>query len=115
MEWLIYCGIDILVAVLMFLFGLYFYKSNGRAAGLLTGYNMRSDEERKNYDEKAMCKSYGIRMMIMAVPFLIGAVIDYFVLGIGSLIDWAGWIILFILLLIDRAKREKKKKPEENS
>lgn len=46
MDWLIYCGIDLLVAVLMFLLGLYFYKSNGKAANFLTGYNMRSDEER---------------------------------------------------------------------
>jgi len=108
MDWLIYCGIDLLVAVLMFLLGLYFYKSNGKAANFLTGYNMRSDEERKKYDEKAMCESYGTQMMIMATPFLIGAVIDYFVSGIGSLIAWICWIILFIRLLIDRTKREKK-------
>ena len=99
---------DLMMAVLMFLFGLYFYKSNGKAANFLTGYNMRSDEEQQKYDEKVMCKSYGKRMMIMAIPFLVGAVIDYFVSGIGCVIAWICWIILFILLLVDRTKRECK-------
>lgn len=97
---------DLLMAVLMFLFGLYFYKSKGKAANLLTGYNMRSDEERKQYNENELCKSYGVRLMIMAVPFLAGAVIDCFASGIGCLAAWICWIILFVLLLIDRTKKE---------
>lgn len=100
--------LDLLMAVIMFLFGLFFYKSKGKAANLLTGYNMRSEEERKNYDEAGMCKSYGIKMIIMSVPFILGAVIDYFASGIGCLIAWGCWIILFILLLMDRSKRENK-------
>ena len=108
MDSLIFCGIDLLMAVSMFLLGLYFYKSNGSATNFLTGYNMRSDEERKKYDEKAMCESYGKQMMIMASPFLIGAVIDYFVSGIGLLLAWICWIIFFIRLMIDRTKRERK-------
>lgn len=107
MKWIVYSGIDLLMAVSMFLFGLYFYKSNGKAANLLTGYNMRSDKERGKFNEKAMCKSYGKRMMIMAIPFLIGAIIDCFAFGIGCFIAWICWVILFILLLIARIKREK--------
>lgn len=105
----VYVMIDLGAALIMFLLGLYFYKSNGKAANILTGYNMRPDEERKNYDEVEMCISYGKRMMIMAVPFMIGAVIDGFISGIGSLIAWVCWGILFILLLVERTKREKKK------
>jgi FtsH-binding integral membrane protein len=83
-------------------------KSKGKATNFLTGYNMRSDEDRKNYDESKMCKSYGIKMMVMAVPFIVGAVIDYIAPGIGSLIAWGCWIVLFVLLLFDRSKREKR-------
>ena len=43
----------------MALFGIYFYKSKGKAARFLSGYNMKSEDERKKYDENAMCKAYG--------------------------------------------------------
>lgn len=42
------------MAVLMFLFGIYFYKSKGKAARFLSGYNMKSEEERKNM-MKTLC------------------------------------------------------------
>ena len=99
--------IDLLMALFMFLFGLFFYNSHGKGASLLTGYNMRPENERKKYDEDAMCKSYGRRMLIMAVPFLVGAVIDYIYPGKGTILAWVLWIILFVGLLIDRIKREK--------
>ena len=42
----------------------------------LSGYNMKSADERKKYDENAMCKAYGKGMMFMSVPFIIGIIID---------------------------------------
>ena len=39
---------DFSMAALMFLFGIYFYKSKGKAARFLTGYNMKSEDEKKN-------------------------------------------------------------------
>ena len=98
---------DFSMAVLMFLFGIYFYKSKGKAARFLSGYNMKSEEERKKYDENAMCKAYGKRMMFMSVPFIIGIIIDIQYQGISSLIGWSIWFIMFVLLLIDRHKRER--------
>ena len=98
---------DFSMAVLMFLFGIYFYKSKGKAARFLTGYNMKSADERKKYDENAMRKAYGKRMMFMSVPFIIGIIIDIQYLGIGCLIAWGIWFIMFVLLLIDRHKRER--------
>lgn len=38
---------------------------------------MNSAEERKEHDEKKMCKDYGKRMLLCPIPFVIGAVIDY--------------------------------------
>jgi hypothetical protein len=98
---------DLMMSVITFLLGLYFYKSNGRAANLLSGYNIRSSEERKKYNETEMCKSYGKRMMVMSTPFLAGCAIDWFFPGIGCAIAWILWIILLILLIRERVKREK--------
>ena len=77
---------DFSMAVLMFLFGIYFYKSKGKAARFLSGYNMKSEEERKKYDENAMCKAYGKRMMVMSLPFIVGIIIDIQYQGTGCLI-----------------------------
>ena len=96
---------DFSMAVLMFLFGIYFYKSKGKAARFLSGYNMKSEEERKKYDENAMCKAYGKRMMVMSLPFIVGIIIDIQYQGTGCLIAWMIWLIMFISLLIDRHKR----------
>lgn len=60
---------DMGMSAIMFIIGILFYKSNGKATNFLSGYNMRSTEERKKYDEIQMCKDYGKRMMYMAIPF----------------------------------------------
>ena len=60
-----YIVFDFMMAVIMFLFGMWFYKSEGKATKFLSGYNMKSADERKKYDENAMCKAYGKRMMFV--------------------------------------------------
>ena len=102
-----YIVFDFSMAVIMFLFGISFYKSNGNAARFLSGYNMKSKDERKKYDESAMCKAYGKRMIVMALPFILGIIIDTQYQGIGCLIAWVAWIVMLILLLVDRHKRER--------
>ena len=53
-----------------------------------------------------MCKAYGKRMMLMSLPFIAGMIIDIWYIGTGCLIAWAIWFVMFILLLMDRHKRE---------
>ena len=105
-DYMFYIVFDFMMAVIMFLFGMWFYKSEGKAAKFLSGYNMKSADERKKYDENAMCKAYGKRMMFMSIPFIAGMIIDIWHIGIGCLIAWAIWFVMFIQLLIDRHKRE---------
>ena len=93
-DYMIYIVFDFMMAVIMFLFGMWFYKSEGKAANFLSGYNMKSADERKKYDENAMCKAYG-------------KIIDIQYQGIGCWIAWGIWFIMFVLLLIDRHKRER--------
>lgn len=102
-----YIVFDFAMAVIMFLFGIYFYKLKGKAAKFLSGYNMKSEDERKKYDENAMCKAYGKRMIVMSLPFIVGIIIDTQYQGIGYLIAWVAWVVMFILLLVDRHKRER--------
>ena len=90
-----YIVFDFMMAVIMFLFGMWFYKSEGKATKFLSGYNMKSADERKKYDENAMCKAYGKRMMFMSVPFIIGIIIDIQYQGIGCWIAWGIWLIMF--------------------
>ena len=68
---------------------------------------MKSKDERKKYDENAMCKAYGKRMIVMALPFILGIIIDTQYQGTGCLIAWVAWIVMLILLLVDRHKRER--------
>lgn len=98
--------IDLGMAVVFFVIGMYFYASNGKAANLLAGYNDKPADERKKFDENQMCKDYGKRMMLWAVPFLIGAVIDVRFAFLGSVIAWVIWVVMFIFLLNERKKRE---------
>ena len=98
---------DLGMAVIMFLFGICFVKSNGKAAAFLSGYNMKSKEERKQYDEKEMCRVYGNRMMWMALPFVAGAAIDLLYSGIGCFAACVIWTVQFVLLMKERMKREK--------
>ena len=44
----IYIIFDFAMAVIMLLFGIWFYRSKGQASKFLSGYNMKSAEERKN-------------------------------------------------------------------
>ena len=102
-----YVLFDIGMAVILFAMGFSIYKSNGKAANFLSGYNTRSVQDRKKYDEKQMCMDYGKRIIYMAMPFLFGAAIDIWFAGVGCFIAWGLWLIMFILLLIERNKREQ--------
>ena len=46
-------------------------------------------------------------IMFMSLPFIIGIIIDIQYQGIGCWIAWGIWLIMFVLLLIDRHKRER--------
>lgn len=66
-----------MVAFIMLLFGISFYKSNGKTTIFLTDYISKLEEERKHHDEKAMCEAHGRRMIFRAFPFMVGAIIDF--------------------------------------
>lgn len=67
---------------------------------------MKSIGERNKFDEDALCKDYGKKMMLWAIPFLIGIGIDIYSPGKGVRITWILWVIMLIQLLIERHQRE---------
>ena len=56
-----YIVFGFVMAVIMILCGMWFCKSQGKAAKFLSGYNMKSTDERNKCEEKDMCKAYGKR------------------------------------------------------
>lgn len=98
---------DIAMAIFFLLFGFWVYKSGGKAMNYLSGYNTKTEDERKKYDEKQMSVDYGKRIMFWAVPFLIGAIIDIKYTGKGILIAWGIWGVLVVLFLAKRFKLER--------
>ncbi len=46
-------------------------------------------------------------MIVMSLPFVLGIMIDIQYQGIGCLTAWIVWFVMFILLLVDRTKRER--------
>ena len=74
---------DLLAGLISLLLGLYFFRSKGKAASLLAGYNTKSAKEREKFDEEEMCRCYGKKMIIMGIVFLFAAVIDLFQPGLG--------------------------------
>ncbi len=102
-----YIAFDAVMALLNLGFGIYFFRSDGRAANLLSGYNLKSRAERSRFDEAKLCRAYGRLMMLGAIPFAVGALIDGFQPGLGCVLAWGGWLILFVALLVLRSKLEK--------
>ena len=43
-----------------------------------------------NYDENAICKAYGKRMMLMPIPFILGGIIDIQYQGITKTLTGNG-------------------------
>lgn len=95
---------DLLMAISFFVLGVYFFKSNGGAIKYLTGYTKTIKS--KDY-EACLCREYGKKIITWSIVFVAGACLDIFYTGIGCLLAWIIWIILFIILLVERTKKEK--------
>lgn len=91
-----YILIDIIIASVFAIMGILFIKSHGKGSNFLAGYNMVSTKERKEYDEVKLCIYTGKTLMVWSSFFIIGAVIDLFLAGVGVILA----VILFLAHLI---------------
>ena len=107
--------IGIILIIALFI-GLGLYLLTGRGAFLIAGYNSMSEEERAQYDEKALAKFMG--KMILALSFSMG----FWALSIGLAKDWLFYVglvlfmltILFMMIYMNTNQRFKKKHEENH-
>lgn len=87
------------------MFDMIFSKSKGKGGIFLAGYNMASEEERRQYDKPRICKYMGRQIQLIAIFFVLGAIIDCFIPEKGYLVI----LILFAIWLIHHALIRYKK------
>lgn len=81
---------ELLMASLFFVIGFIFAVLKEKAAGLIAGYNFKSKEERKKYDERRMTRDLRDTYFIYGANFLVGTVATYF--G-GPVFFWISFVI----------------------
>jgi hypothetical protein len=98
-------SIDLLMVVIYIVLGIFFVKSKGKGCNFLSGYNLATPEERSNYDEVAICNYVGKTILLWAVFFVIGAVVDYFYQGFGIKLAFSLLIIALAYYIYVRYKK----------
>ena len=97
---LICISIDMIMAIIFVIMGAIFIKSKGNACDFIAGYNMKSQGERKKYNEIKICNSFGKANMSWSIYFIVGAIVDYFKPGVGIKIASFIFIIAVIFHVI---------------
>ena len=98
-------SIDLLIVAMFVIMGVLFIKSNGKGCDFISGYNLATPEERKNYNEVKICEYFGKTILIWAIFFIIGALLDYFYQGIGIKIAFLLLIIALVYHIYIRYKK----------
>ena len=102
--------IDLLIAILFLIFGLFLQK--GKGAFLIAGYNTLPKKEKDKYDKDALCKFMSKVAFSMMVSFIILSVSNLFE---KVILMWFGWIlfgltIIFTLIYGNTGNRFKNEK-----
>ncbi|MTD29804.1 DUF3784 domain-containing protein [Planomicrobium sp. YIM 101495] len=101
--------IPLLIITLLF-FILSIYLLQGKGGFLIAGYNTMPEDEKKNYDEAALCRAMGKMMMAITgclFIFMIGSIIDAeWPFVIGSILMVA--VIVVGLIYMRGGQRYKK-------
>lgn len=66
----------------------------GRGSFLIAGYNTASKEEKEKYDEKKLCKSMGVFMIVLSIMLAIMAYVDTDEFALKMLYPFIGAIVV---------------------
>jgi hypothetical protein len=88
------------MAIIFIIIGIIFIMSKGNACDFIAGYNMKSQDERKKYNEIKICKSFGKANMSWAIYFIVGVIVDYIKPGVGIKIASLLLVITVIFFII---------------
>lgn len=101
---------DALMAAIFVLTGYGFWRSGGRAARYIAGFNSKSAAEQRQYDTERLCADFGRRMVLWSLCFILGGAVDCFFPGIGSALAWGVWLVLLIRHVVDMSRHEDRYK-----
>lgn len=66
-----------------------------KATIIISGFNLKSKDEKKQYDTKRMIKDYRNSMLIWTLIFLVGAIGSYYINQYCSIVAFVIWLIIF--------------------
>lgn len=66
------------MAIFIEIISILFFRSDGKGCIFIAGYNLTSEEVKKKYDEKGICRFMGKEFAILGIGFFIGAAIEFF-------------------------------------
>lgn len=93
-----YVIVGIGMTIIFFIMGLIFAVMKEKASSLIAGYNFKSKEERKKYDEKKMSMDMRNFFFICSGIFVIGTVATYIW---GANCFWISFIIFIVYFFRD--------------
>lgn len=88
--------VGLIMTIIFLIFGLIFAIMKEKGASLIAGYNFKSKEERKEYDEKQMSEDMRNLFFIYSLIFLAGTVATYIGGKIWFWISFMIWLIYFL-------------------
>lgn len=62
---------------------------------LISGFNLKSKDEREKYETERMSKDYRNYMFIWIVIFLVGSISSYYIYQYCSVLAFVIWLVIF--------------------
>ena len=72
-----------------------FYILGEKSTTLISGFNLKSKDEREKYDVEKMIKDYKKAIFIWIFVLLIGSIASYYISQYCSIITFIIWVIIF--------------------
>ena len=97
---IIFICLDMIMVLIFLLLAFFFFKYPSKAIKFVAGYNLKSLDDRKLYDEVRICHDISKILLCYTLLFVIGAVIDFFTGWIGYCIAWVLFVVLLIMNIV---------------
>lgn len=88
----IICG---LMGLLFLVVALIFMVLKGKATKLISGYNFKTKEERKLYDNDKMSRDFKNMLLLWSFIFILGALLSLFISQFLAVPVFIIWLVLF--------------------
>jgi hypothetical protein len=86
--------LDIGLALIFQVMGIYFIRSKGKGVKYIAGFNFKPTTEQSKYNLRDICIDTGVELILYGILFMIGGIIDLFFTGWGITVASIGLVIL---------------------